>query len=144
MPNWCENRVGVSGDAKEIQKFKKAVQGKRKTDCKAFCFNSILPMPPALLKTEAPNRNEKQAKRLTKLYGFPDWYAWAIANWGVKWDLANDWDPLVVEDSEFLEYNFDTAWGPPTGICAALRERFPELDISWLYAEPGCQCSGYL
>ena len=45
MPNWCANRVTVSGATEDVQAFKKAVKGHVVNNKKPFSFNSIIPMP---------------------------------------------------------------------------------------------------
>lgn len=44
MPNWCLNRVEVSGAPEAVEKFKAAVRDGEVL----FSFNKIVPMPPAL------------------------------------------------------------------------------------------------
>ena len=48
-----------------------------------------------------------------KRYGYPDWYEWRYANWGVKWN-ANTID-LADWDEDKYEIIFNTPWGPPEG-----------------------------
>ena len=144
MPNWCENVVTVSGEKKELDSFKKFVKGtcditseyKATTNKKGkktweeislnppktvempFSFNSIMPY------------KEK-------------WdYDWCVENWGVKWDL--DRETRVEEDDDYIEYCFDTAWGPPYGIHQILVTLYPKLHISWFYHEPMMEIAGYL
>ena len=40
MPNWCANRVIVSGAIEDVQAFKKAVKGNVVNNKKPFSFNS--------------------------------------------------------------------------------------------------------
>lgn len=146
MPNWCLNRVEVSGEPKLVKQFKQAVAGKGLDENKAFCFNRVIPMPEELEATTAPNSDRKHAALMQQKYGYEDWYSWATANWGTKWDLASDDDPLDIDtaDDGFLKYVFDTAWGPADGVCFRLREMFPDLGITWFYDEPGNGVAGYL
>ena len=39
-----------------------------------------------------------------------------------------------------FEVQFNTAWAPPQGICIAIREQYPDIDIQWFYDEPGRYC----
>jgi hypothetical protein len=58
MPNWCNNTLYVSGDKKEIKKFKRFVSDKKTNS--DLSFNKILPVPKILM-------------RYSKSYGdFPD------------------------------------------------------------------------
>ena len=78
---------------------------------------------------------------------FPDgtqddrWYHWQIANWGTKWDTDAECDEV---ESNCFECEFETAWSPAEGIYYALREQYPDVEISWFYDEPGMQVAGYL
>ena len=126
MPNWCENKVTVSGEPDEILRFMEYVKGKdiheRNGDIvkNNFCFEKIMPFP-----------NGKYD------------YDWCIENWGTKWSPSNVYlDPT--EGDEYLIYKFNTAWGPPTGIYEHLDKEFPTLHISWFYNEEGVEFAGYL
>ena len=80
-------------------------------------------------------------------YNFPDgknddrWYHWCIDNWGTKWEP--DMHGLEVQDYDTLEITFNTAWSPPQGVVAKLREKFPELTFQCFYDEPGAEIAGY-
>ena len=56
MPNWCSNRVVISGDVESVQSFKKAVHGLGAREHSAFSFNSIIPMPEELATVQSPVR----------------------------------------------------------------------------------------
>ena len=57
--------------------------------------------------------------------GYPDWYHWAIANWGTKWD-AYDYKQRSSEPDLFT-FKFETAWSFPEPIFDKLVELHPEL-----------------
>ena len=135
MPNWCQNEVTVTGDEKEIARFKELVKWDLKDH--DFSFHEIIPMPDDIY-------NEMQNPPGSDAYT-DRWYNWSIENWGVKWDLLNeDMNSLVEEDYELLVYHFDTAWSPPALIYLKLVELFPELNVSWFYREEGMGMAGYL
>ena len=130
MPNWCENEVTVVARTEDqIKEFKEYVTAGK---CE-FSFEAIVPMPENVKDTTynhlGPNAD-------------PNWYDWSIENWGTKWD-TNDVQ-VVDEYEDFIIYSFDTAWSPPEPICAALRDKFPDLNISWFYRESGMEIAGYL
>ena len=58
MPNWCSNKIAVSGD---LTKFKTWLNGEPLT------LNKIVPMDQALLES--------------------GWYDWRNENWETKWDV---------------------------------------------------------
>jgi len=163
MPNWCENRVTISGDDEDIVKFRELMEGPDHHGTESiFSFNRLIPMPIELIDTTSPptiketqtecdthNTGENHCIAVTQntvdvlreKYGAYDWYSWATNFWGTKWQ------PTEVEldaDTDCLVYRFDTAWGPPEGIWTAIQEQFPKLHIMWFYDEPGMQFCGYL
>jgi len=164
MPNWCENRVTISGDAEEIQKFRETIEGPdHHGDKSIFSFHKLLPMPTELMNTTSPptiketqsecdsyNAGDNYSVAVTQdsvdalqeKYGACDWYSWATNTWGTKWQPSEI--ELVDDDDDYLVYHFDTAWGPPEGIWGAVLEQFPNLAVTWFYDEPGMQFCGYL
>ena len=147
MPNWCHNRVTAYGDEDKIKEIEKIFESKTP-------FNDIFPQPDW---KNTPNENGelpvleqhkgKDGEVMFETYNFPDgknddrWYHWCIENWGTKWDA--DILGLDVQDYDTLEISFNTAWSPPEGVIAKLREKFPELTFQCFYDEPGMEISGY-
>ena len=151
MPNWCHNRVSFYSDneqdIKEIYEFFTGDEP----------FNTILPSPD--WKTTPNDKGELPIKREMKspktgevfhtTYDFPDgtnddrWYAWNSNNWGCKWDI-HDVDCDELDDCVCFECSFETPWSPPEGIYQTLRDRYPDVSISWFWDEPGMQAAGYL
>ena len=152
MPNWCSNRVTVSGTEEDISKISDIF-----SDTKSI-FNRIIQSPDWKRlpneKGQFPKlermKNPKTGEVMWETYNFPDgknddrWYEWNITNWGTKWDITAKQVEFNYEDSEQLEMEFETAWSPPEEICYRLREMFQDLTISWFYDEPGMQSAGYL
>ena len=150
MPNWCENRVRLSDNGDNSEQFDKLV----KLLDGPNPFNSIFPMPD--FKTIPNDKGELPVKEVHKndkgevvaeTYNFPDgknddrWYHWCIDNWGTKWDV----NLVGAEVDEcYAEFEFQTAWGPASGIFDKIKEDYPDVAISWFYDEPGMEIAGYL
>jgi len=75
--------------------------------------------------------------------GCRTWYDWAIKNWGTKWDVE-DFDLAYIDGNEYISFDFQTAWSPPIAVIAALAEKFPAVNITFEYAEEGCDFAGEL
>ena len=161
MPNWCQNEVRVyAEDRGKVEAFVNFV---RDGD-NYFSFNKIVPKPDELKDTRSPATivtqeeydswvddsnygigkpiTQEMSDKFSKEYGYDNWYDWTNTNWGTKWDT--DCEEVDIDDFGGVEYNFDTAWSPPEPICDALRERFPNIEISWFYREDGMQTAGWL
>ena len=160
MPNWCENELKVSGDKKELSRFKKfAKEGKE-----ILSANKFIPYPKefkdgddkrAMIekKQDAYQKSliskgmtlEEARNKTWKKYpyikdGFNSGgYGWCIANWGTKWDFCR----AELEDSkEDLFYHFDTAWSPPMPVIKAMGEMFTNLKFALRYFEGGMGFNG--
>ena len=125
MPNWCENKVTVTGEPDQVKHFYHAnhayVSGKRHDgekwgECREFSFRGILPTP------KAYERNGK-------------WYDWNINNWGTKWD-AFEPSSKHSKDFKFLGYSFKTAWSPPAEWIVKASKKF-NLDMICYWHEEG-------
>ena len=146
MPNWCTNRVHISGSAEDVASFTALVRGES-GDENTFSFQAILPCPeelhkPILLEGITMEQHAHLQDERYQKYGYTDWYHWQVSNWGTKWDASSTY--LDYADEESACWQFETAWNPPEGIYNELSRRFPELSISWFYDEPGVQIAGYL
>ncbi len=149
MPNWCENRVSFYSDnTEEIAELKEIFNSDN-------VFQKIKPAPD--WKNTPNEAGQLPVKREVKnpagqivytTYDFPDgknddrWYDWNVNNWGTKWDI--DGGISDGDDDYCFEISFETAWAPPEGIYYELREKYPDVDITWFYDEPGCMVAGYL
>lgn len=161
MPNWCENELTVSYDETEAQDKLFEFIAKVEALENQSLLGSFVPMPEALTivhkghttidgtkvthwAEDADNNprlltmKEQLAIRKT---GYKDWYDWAIANWGTKWDCQ-----FKIKDSD--EYGcvltFETAWEPPTRWFEQLKEQWPDLSFSLFYKEEGMRKAGWL
>ena len=145
MPNWCENVVTVSGEKKELNSFKRFVKGTCtiSTECirQPPNANEAGNWETVTLKTPKTVKTPFSFKSILPYADKWD-YDWCVENWGVKWDLDNE--TRVDEDDGYVEYCFDTAWGPPYGIHQTLVTLYPKLHITWFYHEPMMEVAGYL
>ena len=83
MPNWCMNSVTIKGDKAKLDAIEVAA---------------------------------KENKLLEYLVPIGEWeYDKAVNTWGVKWDIhdADCWMDKDNDGSDFLNLNFDSAWGAP-------------------------------
>ena len=149
MPNWCYNRVSIySENIDQVTELFDIFNN-------AEPFNTLIPSPKW---SETPNEDgelpvleehkDSDGKVLFTTHKFPKsgktddrWYDWQIQNWGTKWEPA---DISVEQCEEELELTFNTAWSPPEDICRAIRNKYPDISVSWFYDEPGCEIAGYL
>ena len=162
MPNHCHNRVTFySQDSdksrEQIAKLKEIFSGES-------IFGQIIPEPDwantPLTEQDMSNWLHPKRGEVGELpvpveeygisYRFKStdkaddrWYDWRLQNWDTKWD-AYDVEQHDFDDPDQYEVTFNTAWCPPDAICHALREKYPDLSVSWFYDEPGCEIAGYL
>ena len=131
MPNWCYNRVEIYGEeAKEIA-------DKIASEETPFDFAKIMPEPD-YDKIEVEPTFEKEDSD----FSMPKWWDWRVQNWGTKWN-SSECEIMVMEE-EYVEYTFNTAWGPPEGVILKLRELYPDAIITAFYDEPGMELAGYI
>ena len=72
------------------------------------------------------------------------WYSWSCANWGTKWDVSPEVRIAehLQKDPASVEFEFDTAWGPPGMWLIKTAEIYPDLTFRLEYEEPGMVFSG--
>ena len=135
MPNWCYNKLYVSGPGLDIVSFKdvvkNALQDKIETegnsDSDTFTFN-VADKFPADLKRESETES------------------WRLCHWGTKWDACGTRNdevkevisglelPWIGKDASSLTYAFETAWNPPVIVLHKLSKMFPDLNFSISYS----------
>lgn len=164
MPNWCESDLFVYGEGRE------AIVERLKFENKAFSLQRILPMPACLKTTECGSVTDTAAMILgikspsehvgTLIQRYPgwqeksrqnqlayaetgywDWYEWANANWGVKWDASMS--SVEIQPTR-VKFKFQTPWGPPKEeLFVTLSKEYPALRFSLRYYEMGQQFKGH-
>jgi hypothetical protein len=128
MPNWCENQLEVRGPEKSMEKFQKESKGKKHD----LTMKSTIPMPDYIYQGDLGEQEQKQ-------YGENNWYDWSRNNWGTKWDVEGT---LIYQDNNRLEYEFLSAWAPPTVWLQKVSRLFPDLYFELKYVEEGMDFSG--
>ena len=171
MPNWCFNRVTFSGTSGDIENLTAQLESDTskfdfnnvvpmpeelrhnaspitafKTKVEVDAYNAKSPFSGVGSNFEMGRAiTHAKHKALLKKYGHAEWYHWSIENWGCKWNNGNDVQMDNFDNEHgYVQYGFETPWGPPTEIYEALRIMYPEVNISWFYDEPGMEFSGYL
>lgn len=117
MPNWCENRLVVSGNEDTVRAFVngcKAVYGGEEWD---FSFMGLVPLPNGVWDYDNANRF-----------------------WGTKWDASVQ---QVYDNGSTFEIYFDTAWGPPVSWLESVVALFPSLSFEMWCCEGGCDFSAH-
>jgi hypothetical protein len=149
MPNWCENKLDVSGNKIDIQKFKELTLVKLgESDDLNFTMEILRQTPTELLEQTSPNmwrgeeddiegklEFEKKIEELKQKYGYTDWYNWRVDNWGTKWDVAETY--ILDDEDEFFSVQYNTAWAPNIEWVRYVAKQFPELTFTLSFTEPG-------
>ena len=154
MPNWCSNRLSVTGDYGTIEDFLKFVKDEN-TD---FSFDKVIPCPPELSAEgvhsygsgETGDKWDKLRAENQEKFGFATAIDHHCCMWGTKWNLAEGEQWKVGIDNDGLhtkafndglhtkaEMYFSTAWSPPIGVIEALSLKFTDLDFILNFFEGG-------
>ena len=154
MPNWCENRISVLGVREEV----------------TFFLHSLLGVPQAFKANEVQDFSDKEVELRIALEQFPTFrlssllpvplnlrreasgeavYNWCIEFWGTKWDAelevchtSLDLEPIDGVYYMEIDFEVDTAWGPPIEWLRRVSKMFPTLDFSIVYYESGMAYAG--
>ena len=129
MPNHVRTSLIFTGDAEEIKNLRKKVE----TEENYFDFNAIVPEPKELLDRQ-PDTNDEKTKELVAKYGYDNWYDWRRHNWGTKWNQYGEdfYEEGWVADNEVM---IVTAWSCPGAVLIALSKMFPNVTISYMFAD---------
>lgn len=171
MPNWCRNTINISGPEEDIQRFHTQARGPTQSynefsphtkeawpvfeeirlRSKAstlpepgrvvdFSFHSLYPVPEEF---RCFPYDDQRARELGELVGQErpyGGYQWEGIHWGCKWGACES--ELVHKEDTFLQYEFDTAWGPPIKFFEQMTEDWPTLFFELKYEEPGMGFKG--
>lgn len=138
MPNWCHNKLTVTGRPEAVARFVEAV----KSDEQPLDFERVCPTPLELVDERGS--------------GGDSWHGWRLDHWGTKWNACFD-GPLIAVGAADAEvphkrtpiidpgkafYAFETAWSPPLPIIAVLAGRHQDVEIELVFAEAGEDFAG--
>lgn len=147
MPNWCQNKLNISGPKKELARFAR----ENKSKGRSLSFEKLLPTPDSLVETASPKPGpgtieERMHQHVLEIAGLAqpsDWYTWRVQKWGTKWDVGGE--GIRIERTEGgLLYDFDTAWSPPLPWVAVAAKAYPSLRFDIKYCECGNDFSGQI
>jgi len=130
MPNHCINEIIISGEKSSIEQFwnkiKRFDENGENEKGKISIFRSFIPIPVEIENTKAFNDS-------------PNWYDWAIENWGSKWgDYNSDLD--LSGCSIFGMFN--SAWSSCNVGIKKISSLFPDLCFEVDYHELGMMFIG--
>jgi len=140
MPNHCTNTLTLEGPAEDIRAWMEShIRPGRGEDGGligqlGLTFEGSVPMPNELRETRSPVKEKDD--RLIALYGWDNWYDWACANWGTKWN-AYDYEMVDALSGSALSgsgigditVRFTTAWGPPETWLRKMAALYPTLRV---------------
>jgi len=125
VPNWCGNRLTVTGDPDDLRSFVDVSVGEDKEGSPVVRFEGAAPEPDGLDGDAA--------------------YRWRLGNWGTKWTDAelyyDDTGEADVAAGE-IELQFSTAWSPPGAWVGAAAARWPGLRFDLRWSEPSMSAYG--
>ena len=152
MPNHIATILRIEGTQAQIEAVKNFIKG----EDRAIDFNKIIPIPETFRKYDTTNHpagrglevgqplgwekdspivtgemlaeyKDATIQQMTE-YGCVGWYDWSLRYWGTKWnayDTEDSGDAIL----------FNTAWSFAYPVVLALSEIFPEVVLSYTYAD---------
>lgn len=147
MPNWCSNRLVVTGPEDAVQKLFTQVEGPHAV----LDFNKIVPYPKEFLDRDEEFRKlgwegfkEKYGPKAIDGYNSGG-YEWCVKNWGTKWNASYPERETTyngLKGAETHALKFSTAWSPPEAVISTLHKQNPETSLTLLYKEEGMCFAG--
>lgn len=89
-----------------------------------FSFHNIVPAPLG----DGYNESLEDTGSLSQ-----GWYDWNIENWDTKWDAYEVTRSRITD--LIVNYDFTTAWSPPTAVIETLAKQYPDMLITFTYTE---------
>lgn len=136
LPNHCYNNLIITGAASELATFcNYGLQREDGSITSCPDLHYLYPVPGSVQKADKPEILSKSE------------YNWRTENWGTKWETYSDvgLDMIRSEVSNRLmavQCGFETAWAPPVGAIRVGSAKFPNLNFTLEYAEPGLMFKG--
>ena len=148
MPNWCYNRMNVTGDRESLVKLTEAITRKHDSSLAEttmgveqvdYDLSVLFPIPDELritamffsTETDDPEYQEllKKYEANKAEYGHTTWYEWCINNWSTKWSpRIEEWEIIDHSDGSGGIYAYyETAWSPADGLIREVSKQFPTL-----------------
>lgn len=143
MPNWCENRLTVTGQGRGLDIFIEFAKG----EDSELTANAFVPYPKEYEEMDRIAR-EYRKEHPDDIANCPEdgynhgGYDWRCKNWGTRGDMGESMADRINRNT--LEYSFDTAWSPPLPVVEAMGRIFPALSFKLEYWESGCGFQGEL
>lgn len=135
MPNWCDNRLTVTGDAEALKRF---VVDITNDDDSITIFKNLVPFPTELEGEEITIKDGSSSKVLGRAFT-DEGYSWCLRNWGTKW---GDCETEITVNDGYLVIRYQTAWSPALEGLEEVSRLFPTLTFQTDYIEEGMQFIG--
>lgn len=149
MPNWCENKLVITGDKKIVEEI--VAKAGTHENSSVFSFSAFDPLPQHLVgTTKGSNANNNpegyvQALKGNQHFDYDNWYDWQLAHWGTKWDCDNATlltEAELAEGNYQVEFFYNTAWSPGVQFAITLSSQYPEVEVKNYYSESGMNFAG--
>lgn len=143
MPNWCYQRMLVTGDDKEISRFIGAI---KEDEPDKYDMNKLVPLDPRATAIRKSTNQDGETIEYSVFAernedGF-DGYGHALEVWGSKWGACSI---RIDEPTERpLDLRFDSAWGPADQLIRQISGQFPTLTFGICFTEESDAFAGWL
>jgi hypothetical protein len=148
MPNWCYNRLSVTGDRESLVKLTEAITRKHDSSLAEttmsveqvdYDLTVLFPVPePLAIRAVIFNTDSTDPEHIALLaqyaenkakFGVTNWYDWCVDNWGTKWSpRIQEWEIIDHSDGSGGIYAYyETAWSPADGLIREVSKQFPTL-----------------
>ncbi len=132
MPNCCNNRVVITHkDSNKMEALVAAIKDGK------FC-NHVIPVPESLQivagsvgDPEEQKKLEEDTARNLEVHGYGNWYDFCVNRWGTKWDIDPYEKNVKIDQYGQIEFGFDSAWAPPTGVYDELVNQGFEVEATY-------------